>query len=80
MARRPDFGKEKFFSREELEEIGRNLALMSEHAVRDFYQRAYRGWPILSRLLRKGGIPGCKRFWEGHGFSRAARSQQECGL
>lgn len=48
MARRPDLGKEKFFSREELEEIGRNLALMSEHAVREFYQRAYRDCRIIN--------------------------------
>jgi hypothetical protein len=48
MARRPDFGKPEFFSREELEEMGRNLALMSEHAARDFYQRAYRDCRIIN--------------------------------
>jgi hypothetical protein len=42
MARRPQLGHEQFFSREDLDELGRNLALMSETAVRDFYQRAYR--------------------------------------
>ena len=48
MARRPDLAKEQFFSREELQEIGRNLALMSEHAVREFYQRAYRECRIIN--------------------------------
>lgn len=48
MARRPDLAKETFFSRKELEEIGRNLALMSEQGVREFYQRAYRDCRIIN--------------------------------
>ena len=48
MARRPDFSNEEFFSREELVEMGRNLSLMSEHAVREFYQRAYRDCRIIN--------------------------------
>jgi hypothetical protein len=43
MPRRPDFGKkEEVWSREDLKEIARNLAVLSEPAVREVYQRAYR--------------------------------------
>ena len=48
MPRRWEFGKEEFFSRKDLDELGRNLALMSETAVRDFYQRAYRECRIIN--------------------------------
>ena len=60
MARRPDFGKREFFSREELEEMGRNLALMSEHAVRDFYQRAYRD----CRIINSSTFPSARALQE----------------
>lgn len=60
MARRPDFGKPEFFSREELEEMGRNLALMSEHAVRDFYQRAYRD----CRIINSSTFPSARALQE----------------
>lgn len=42
MARRPDFGEEKIWTREDLREISHNLALLSPQGVRDFYERAYR--------------------------------------
>jgi hypothetical protein len=42
MARRPEFGEEKIWTREELKEIAHNLALLSVQGVRDFYDRAYR--------------------------------------
>jgi hypothetical protein len=49
MARRPDFGKgERIWSREDLKEIGRNLAVLSEHGVREFYQRAHRECAIIN--------------------------------
>jgi nitrogen regulatory protein PII-like uncharacterized protein len=48
MARRPDFGKHDFFERKDLDELGRNLAMMSEAAVRDFYQHAYRECRIIN--------------------------------
>jgi len=49
MARRPSFGGgEKIWSAEDLKEIGRNLALLSEHAVREVYQRAYRECAIIN--------------------------------
>ena len=49
MARRPDFGKkEPVWSSEELKEIAHNLALLSEHGVREFYQRAYRECAIIN--------------------------------
>jgi hypothetical protein len=48
VARRPDFGKkEEVWTREELEEIARNLAVLSEPAVREVYQRAYRECAII---------------------------------
>lgn len=50
MARRPDFGKEEpIWTAEDLKEISRNLASLSEHAVRDIYQRAYRECAIINR-------------------------------
>ena len=49
MARRPDFGKEKIWGREDLKEITRNLSVLSESAVREFYDRAYRECRIINR-------------------------------
>jgi hypothetical protein len=49
MARRPDFGKkEEVWTREELEEIARNLAVLSEPAVLEVYRRAYRECAIIN--------------------------------
>jgi hypothetical protein len=49
MAHRPEFGrKEEVWSRKELEEIARNLAVLSEPAVREVYQRAYRECAIIN--------------------------------
>lgn len=49
MARRPEFGQEKIWTREELKEITRNLALLSVQGVREFYERAYRECRISGR-------------------------------
>ena len=49
MARRPDFGVERIWSREELKEIGANLARMGMTGVREFYERAYRECRMTSR-------------------------------
>jgi len=49
MARRPDFGKkQEIWTREQLDEIARNLAVLSEPAVREVYQRAYRECAIIN--------------------------------
>jgi PP-loop superfamily ATP-utilizing enzyme len=49
MARRPDIGKrEHMWTREDLKEIVHNLSLLSEHGVREFYQRAYRECAIIN--------------------------------
>jgi hypothetical protein len=49
MARRPEIGKrEEFWSEEDLKEIMHNLSLLSEHGVREFYQRAYRECAIIN--------------------------------
>ncbi len=49
MARRPDLGKrEETWSRKDLDEIRHNLSLLSEHGVREFYQRAYRECAIIN--------------------------------
>jgi len=49
MARRPDPGrKEEIWTREDLREITRNLSLLSEHRVREFYERAYRECRIIN--------------------------------
>lgn len=49
MARRQDLGKkEEVWNRDDLKEIARNLALLSEHGVREFYQRAYRECAIIN--------------------------------
>jgi len=49
MARRPDFGKEKIWSREDLKEIAHNLTLLSLNGVRDVYERAYRECRLTGR-------------------------------
>lgn len=49
MARRPEIGKkEEIWTREDLKEIMRNLSLLSEHGVREFYERAYRECRIIN--------------------------------
>ncbi len=49
MARRPDPGrKDDVWDREALEQIMHNLSLLSEHGVREFYQRAYRECAIIN--------------------------------
>ena len=49
MARRPDLGKhEEIWTSEDLKEIMHNLSLLSEHGVREFYQRAYRECAIIN--------------------------------
>ena len=50
MARRPEIGrKEQIWTREDLREIMHNLSLLSEHGVREFYERAYRECRIINR-------------------------------
>jgi hypothetical protein len=51
MARRPDLGQEKIWTREELKEIAHNLALLSVNGVREFYERAYRECRISPRVF-----------------------------
>ena len=53
MARRPEFGKsdskkERPWDRKALDEIMRNLSLLGEHGVREFYQRAHRECAIIN--------------------------------
>lgn len=49
MARRPHPGKkEDIWTRKDLDEISHNLSLLSEHGVREFYQRAYRECAIIN--------------------------------
>ena len=49
MARRPDSGtKEEIWTRQDLKEIMRNLSLLSEPGVREFYERAYRECRIIN--------------------------------
>ena len=49
MARRPDLAKqEEIWNRKDLDEIMHNLSLLSEHGVREFYQRAYRECAIIN--------------------------------
>ena len=49
MAHRPDPGKkQEIWTREDLKEITRNLSLLSEHSVREFYDRAYRECRIIN--------------------------------
>jgi hypothetical protein len=61
MARRPDFGrKEEIWTREELNEIARNLAVLSEPAVREVYQRAYRECAIIN----SGTFPSARSMQE----------------
>ena len=45
----PDFGKkEEVWTREDLKEIMQNLSHLSEHGVREFYERAYRECRIIN--------------------------------
>lgn len=49
MPRRPDAGKqEEVWTRDELRDIAHNLSLLSEHGVREFYDRAYRECRIVN--------------------------------
>ncbi len=49
MARRPELGsKEEIWRPEELKQIRHNLSLLSEHGVREFYERAYRECRIIN--------------------------------
>jgi hypothetical protein len=49
VARHPDLGKkEEIWTRKDLNEIARNLAVLSEPAVREVYQRAYRECAIIN--------------------------------
>jgi len=49
MARRPEIGyKAEVWTREDLKEIMHNLSLLSEHGVREFYERAYRECRIIN--------------------------------
>jgi len=49
MARRPESSnREEVLSRNDLKELMRNLSLLSEHAVLDFYQSAYRECAIIN--------------------------------
>ena len=49
MTRRPEIGKkEEIWSGEDLKEIMHNLSLLSEHGVREFYDRAYRECRIIN--------------------------------
>ena len=48
MARRPNLEKEQIWTREDLKEITERLSLLSESAVREFYDRAYRECRIIN--------------------------------
>ncbi len=49
MARRPELrNQEEVLSRDDLKELARNLSLLSEPAVRDFYQSAHRECAIIN--------------------------------
>jgi hypothetical protein len=49
MARRPDPTKhEDILTSQDLKDLGHSLAHLSESAVRDFYQRAYRDCRIIN--------------------------------
>lgn len=61
MARRPDVSKrEEMFSREDLKELGDNLAHLSERAVLDFYQRAYGA----CRIINSSTFPSIRSIQE----------------
>ena len=50
MARRPELRTQaEILSRDDLKELAHNLSLLSEPAVRDFYQSAYRECAIINR-------------------------------
>ena len=55
MAGRPDLGGEKIWTREELNEIAHNLALLSVNGVREFYERAHRECRISPREFPPAG-------------------------
>lgn len=49
MARRPDSGnREEIWMHAELQQIAHTLSLLSEHGVREFYERAYRECRIIN--------------------------------
>jgi hypothetical protein len=89
VARHPDFGaKEKIWSREDLKEIARNMAVLSEHSVREIYQRAYRECAIKFKdfpagACRPGARPGVEAAEEmaevtQSGMTETRREINEC--
>lgn len=46
MARRGEF--EKILTREDLQEMARRMAMLSEHSLREIYQRAHRDCAIIN--------------------------------
>jgi hypothetical protein len=83
MARRPEFGNnEEVWSREDLKEITRNLAVLSEPAVREVYQRAYhecaiinsRTFPSARSMQELVTAWKLLRKWRRYGRKRVART------
>lgn len=61
MARRPDPArKEEMWSSGDLKEIMHNLSLLSEHGVREFYERAYRE----CRIINSSAFPPARAVQE----------------
>jgi hypothetical protein len=55
MARRPDFGRrEDMMSRQDLKALAESLSRLSQPAVLDVYQKAYRDCQIAAPFLRRG--------------------------
>jgi len=48
MTRRGESENERILSREDLQEMARRMAMLSEHSLREIYQRAYRDCAIIN--------------------------------
>jgi hypothetical protein len=65
MARRPDREKVEIFSEKDLEDLRYNLAHLSVHAVRDFYQCSYRECRLIySRIPSPKEIQSLVQAWK----------------
>jgi hypothetical protein len=60
MARRPNLEKEQVWSREDLKEITQRLSFLSQSAVREFYDRAYRE----CRIINSHAFPSARSIQE----------------
>jgi hypothetical protein len=65
MARRPDFTPEEMLSREELQQLRKNLSLMQPGIVREFFEKSYRDCrPLYNQIPTPKQIQTLVQAWK----------------